>query len=128
MMFHGKIWIYVSLSTCCILLSGCGQGQSVAKPGVSASAPKTAEAGGEIGSVGERPKRREPVKLGDGSETKTAVLDEKAVTESIVTALQPLQILLGKWNGTSQRAGSDQPEWIWDFQSDRRRPALALKS
>jgi hypothetical protein len=44
-----------------------------------------------------------------------------------------LQTLLGAWRGSTQRdvgdfKGLDEPEWVWDLQSDRQRPALVMTS
>lgn len=46
-----------------------------------------------------------------------------------MSALQPLQILLGRWNGTRRnKPGVDQAEWAWDFQTDPAHPALAMQT
>jgi len=45
----------------------------------------------------------------------------------------PLQVLLGTWHGTTQREigqfkAIDEPNWVWDFQTDRNQPALVMTS
>ncbi len=52
---------------------------------------------------------------------------------SLLAAMQPLQVMLGQWKGTTQREvgdfkALDQPEWVWDFQSDEQQPALVMRS
>lgn len=76
----------------------------------------------------DRPKRHGPVKLAAGSDEGNSPADVAATQESIVEALKPLQILLGKWKGLSRKAVSDEPQWIWDFQTDPKRPALIFAS
>lgn len=51
----------------------------------------------------------------------------------LLAAMQPLQVMLGQWRGTTQRAvgdfnAVDAPEWVWDFQSDRAQPAMVMTS
>src|SRR5262249_37326979 len=67
-----------------------------------------------------------PVQLGNGnlSADKTKV---KVPLESVVAALQPLQVLFGLWNATSHKALVDRPGWAWHFQTDRNKPRLSSK-
>lgn len=56
-----------------------------------------------------------------------------ASRDAIITALQPVQTILGKWRGTTRREvgdfkGLDEPEWVWDLRTDRERPALVVSS
>ncbi|MDB5385861.1 MAG: hypothetical protein JWM11_1507 [Planctomycetaceae bacterium] len=58
---------------------------------------------------------------------------EKQQMESVVAAMQPLQVMLGKWRGVTNKEfkGSkavDESEWIWDFRTNRAQPALIVKS
>ncbi len=64
--------------------------------------------------------------MGDAATASSAKVE--ATPESIVEALKPLQVLLGQWNGLSRNNRTDEPEWVWDFQSDRRQPSLVLAS
>jgi hypothetical protein len=70
------------------------------------------------------------VQLGGGSASApTSAQEQDRRADSVVAALQPLQVLLGKWNGTSRnKAQFDQSEWIWDFQTDRAQPSLLIRS
>lgn len=112
-----------------VILGGCGQ--PTTSPAV---APPMSPA---IGTVSDtqasaqvqpaKPKRSGPVMLG-GEVTGQETADTKVSTESIVAALRPLQVLLGRWNATSRKAKTDQPEWVWDFQSNRDQPALVMTS
>lgn len=53
--------------------------------------------------------------------------------EALLSAMMPVQIMLGTWRGITQREigdfkGIDQPEWVWDFQTDRDQPAMVMES
>jgi hypothetical protein len=59
--------------------------------------------------------------------------DSEKQIQSIIAHLQPLQILLGQWRGTTRREfetfkAVDNHEWIWDLRTDPKRPALTLNS
>jgi hypothetical protein len=119
-------------------LLGCGQEQGAGQ----AAAPKsdrreTAKRAEHVLSETSGPNRKfQPVELGDGGNAPAAkpaemvkVAAEKQ-SQSIIAALQPFQVLLGQWRwiakknfGSSVQTGEDL-EWIWDFQTDRNRPAL----
>lgn len=50
-----------------------------------------------------------------------------------IERLQPLQVMLGTWKGTTQREfgdfkALDEPVWVWDFQTDADHPALVMTS
>jgi hypothetical protein len=72
--------------------------------------------------------KRRPVQLGGTIDAAPTAIEQEHRADSVVSAMQPLQVLLGKWNGTSRKAQLDQPEWIWDFQTDRSQPSLLMKS
>ena len=115
-----------------LLLAGCGQ-QPVPKPADSSPKPtdspqiKTEETD-SASEPAAKSRRSGPIRLGGSAEAATAADDDSASAESVLSALQPLQVLLGKWNGTSRKAVVDQPEWVWDFQTDPNQPALVLHS
>lgn len=53
--------------------------------------------------------------------------------QAAITALQPLQSLLGKWRGITRKEVSDfkgieAPEWVWDLRTDRENPSLVMSS
>jgi hypothetical protein len=67
-------------------------------------------------------------KAGGGS----AVSGEQQI-QSVIRQLQPLQVLLGQWRGTTRREfdsfkAVDSHEWVWDLRTDPSQPALTLKS
>ena len=76
----------------------------------------------------QRPKRSGPIRLGGTAGASSDPADPAASAESILAALQPVQVLLGQGNGTSRKAIADQPNWVWDFQTDPNQPALVLAS
>lgn len=118
-----------------VLCGGCGQSSpSPATP--QAAAPSAASPGESVTATDANvapPQRRHtsPVQLGGlsaSSESGGSTADEAERVDSVMAALRPLQILLGRWNGTSRKAVLDQPEWVWDLTTDPRQPALVLKS
>lgn len=53
--------------------------------------------------------------------------------QQLLAAMMPLQTMLGQWRGTTRRQfgdfkGVDEPNWVWDFQTDRNQPALVMES
>ncbi len=85
------------------------------------------------------PPRRGPVSLGtNDSNGSSAAADATAVSESLSTenimqALKPLQILMGSWEGKTRRmiggfSAVDEPKWVWDLLTDKKRPALVMTS
>lgn len=60
-------------------------------------------------------------------------VDSEKQIQSIIARLQPLQILLGQWRGTTRREyenfkAVDNHEWVWDLRTDPERPALTIDS
>ncbi|MDA1232049.1 MAG: hypothetical protein O2856_14845 [Planctomycetota bacterium] len=59
--------------------------------------------------------------------------DSEKQIQSVIANLQPLQILLGQWRGTTRRdyedfKAVDNHEWVWDLRSNPNQPALTIKS
>lgn len=59
--------------------------------------------------------------------------DTEKQIQAIITHLQPLQILLGQWRGTTRREyenfkAVDNHEWVWDLRTDAKNPALTINS
>jgi hypothetical protein len=59
--------------------------------------------------------------------------DDQQRQRALIEALQPLQVMLGTWKGTTQREfgdfkALDEPQWVWDFQTDRDQPTLVMIS
>jgi hypothetical protein len=109
--------------------SGCGESASTTRspPAANPTASTPDEdISGETTSERPKSKRAGPIQLG-GAETASSTKAE-AAPESIVAALKPLQVLLGQWNGLSRNNRTDEPEWVWDFQTDRQQPSLVLTS
>ena len=81
------------------------------------------------------------ISIGGGDTTSTvqtptktdSKADAKAQRESLLAAMNPLQVMLGAWKGTTQKVvgdfkALDKPNWVWDFQTDRSQPAMVMKS
>jgi ribosomal protein L24E len=133
-------WLLVLTFLC----AGCGRANSDSASGTTS---KTSNAAGgttpaispsETHKATSRAKPKfEAVTLGGDTAksqvpTTSAVLENEQM-ESVIAAMQPLQVMLGKWRGTTNKAikGShvvDEQEWIWDFKTDRKQPALVVKS
>ncbi|MCA9030642.1 MAG: hypothetical protein KDA66_07530 [Planctomycetaceae bacterium] len=65
---------------------------------------------------------------GAGTPTAGSVLRKQ-----VLAAMDPLQIMLGSWRGTTQKPvgdfkGLDEPEWVWDFKTNRDHPSMVMKS
>ncbi|MBA4031516.1 MAG: hypothetical protein C0478_11600 [Planctomyces sp.] len=73
-------------------------------------------------------KRFQPIQLGATSTTGASSAADEGKLDSVMDALKPLQVLLGRWKGNARKALLDQPEWVWDLTTDPRQPALVIKS
>lgn len=73
---------------------------------------------------------------GDGasaSGTNAASQNKEKQIQAIISRLQPLQILLGQWRGTTRREfenfkAVDNHDWVWDLRTDPESPALTISS
>lgn len=134
-----------ALLLCSLVLTGCqdaptepatsGQAQpvTVAEP-VAAESVATADPAAP-------PQMEIPtISLGEGSASNAGSVDEKPKQSSaaqkrrdLLAAMKPLQIMLGQWRGTTQKPVGDfkalsEPEWVWDFQTNRDQPSMVMKS
>jgi hypothetical protein len=119
--------------------AGCDQqtiapssaGSSSSSPTANGSPQAKATATTDVSSDNAKPKRKsyKPVELtGSGSASSESADDSGEKFASVRSALKPLQILIGSWNGTSRNAALDQPGWAWDLKTDPKQPALKIKS
>ncbi|MCA9089083.1 MAG: hypothetical protein KDA90_10685 [Planctomycetaceae bacterium] len=76
-----------------------------------------------------------PDTAGTGTSTarSASTTNGAAHRKEILEAMDPLQIMLGAWRGTTQKdfgdfKGLDQPNWVWDFKTDRNQPAMVMTS
>lgn len=70
---------------------------------------------------------------GDGRQGKGAAGSGEQQIQAVIRQLQPLQVLLGQWRGTTRREfesfkAVDSHEWVWDLRTDPAQPALTLNS
>lgn len=83
-------------------------------------------------SLGSSPAK--PVSPAAPGDTAMATKDDgKAKRDELLEAMMPLQVMLGQWRGTTQKEvgdfkALDEPQWVWDFQSDRSQPAMVMES
>ncbi len=105
---------------------------SAASPVAASSAPSD---GGPRTTSEDSPRRTyAPVRLGGSGDAGVGRKPGNANSmNSVLDAMQPLQVVLGKWRGVTQKPieGSvkvEEPEWVWDFRSQRDQPALVVNS
>ena len=137
-----------------LMSAGCGEdgtasgnaaATSEVAPSVSVQSPST-ETKNADGMVKAEPAEQtfelKPLSLSGlsgskGADGDDASASEKSDTEkqiqAIITHLQPLQILLGQWRGTTRREyenfkAVDNHEWVWDLRTDAKNPALTINS
>lgn len=138
---------------CSLMLVGCGEGRTVSQAeSVTASTPATqssttATTSGSsstkppqsASATEEAPMEFKPLNLNalggtsssSGSGSSTQSTEQKI--QSVIAKLQPLQILLGQWRGTTRREfenfkAVDAHEWVWDLRTKPDQPALVMKS
>lgn len=125
--------LIAALSLAAMLCAGCQSQSAPTSAPISESTtatagaePTSAEDGDDSATTGTKRKFK-PVKLGEAASSAAEETDP-ASAETVLSAMQPLQVLLGKWNGTPRKSTVDEPQWVWDFQSNRAQPALVFKS
>jgi len=69
----------------------------------------------------------------DGTPGKGSAGSGEQQIQAVIRQLQPLQVLLGQWRGTTRREfesfkAVDSHEWVWDLRTDPAQPALTLNS
>jgi hypothetical protein len=87
-------------------------------PTISLGGPSTPTAGTEAGSQA------------TSAATTANTLEQRRL---VVAALDGVQVILGSWKGTTNKAvgdfkALDAPNWVWDFRTVRGQPALVMKS
>ncbi len=140
-------WILACAVCSPLWLTGCG-GDPPAKTtsnqpsatavGDEAAETASAQASGDKPAPAKQKPKFEAVTLGSDSSSAETSGEGSAGTESeqmesVVQAMQPLQIMLGKWRGTTNQkfkgfSAVEELEWIWDFRTNRAQPALIVKS
>ena len=131
------------------LILGCGEKPAPStgeKPkGKSGRANATADQSDESkGAATANPKKKfQPVQLGGNAggagtaganaANKPKLSGEKR-SRAVISALQPLQVLLGDWRwitnkdfGSMKKSAEDM-KWVWDFQTDDAQPSLTATS
>jgi len=105
----------------------------------SAATPASQATGDEPAKPDEPKFEFKPLTLNGVTGTSTDTTDagskpdpEKQI-QTIIAKLQPLQVLLGQWRGTTRREyenfkAVDNHEWVWDLRSKPDQPALTIQS
>jgi len=65
--------------------------------------------------------------------TKPAQKSAAQKRRDLLAAMKPLQVMLGQWRGTTQKPVGDfkgltEPEWVWDFRTNRDEPSMVMTS
>jgi len=131
---------------------GCGQSSAVHSPesasGTTSATSSSATAAATSTTAAKTRETRAPssrmeipsISLGGGSPESSADgtgpgqgQTPEEHRRQLLSAMMPLQVLLGAWHGTTQREigqfkATDKPSWVWDFQTDRNQPALVMTS
>lgn len=126
----------------CVCVS-CGQGAAPAKAPVSTTST-TSQLDSASDSTGESasesttiPKRKfSAVALAGENESSNAAGGAGAKehqVDDVISALKPLQVLLGQWRGTTNKkfkgfSAVEELEWVWDFRTNKDQPALVMQS
>lgn len=126
------------------VLAGCGQEpappQNDSEPNAAKSpAPHTQETEPEPkpdtpGSVAQKPREFKPLSLGalggnnSGSSGSSKSQSEEETLDSVLEAMQPLQVFLGQWNTTTRTMGAGSAKWVWDFKTNKSQPALVMST
>ncbi len=139
------------LLTICTLAAGCSDSsdQPVAQTSAPAAAAATdsaatAAAGAATAAPGTVPqsqpaKEFRPLALSGLGTTQAKAgsagsqMTASQKIQSVIARLQPMQILLGKWRGTTRREydsfkAVDSHEWVWDLRTNPEQPALVMAS
>ena len=130
-----------------LMLAGCSGDAPSASPNTSASVESLTS---KAASSGDSSKSTASAKSDEKFEFKPLALnaiagsaadatstgsksDPEKQIQTIIAKLQPLQILLGQWRGTTRREyenfkAVDIHEWVWDLRSNPAQPALTIQS
>jgi hypothetical protein len=131
-----------------LLLAGCGKDSPAPKenrseqpaakasdtPTETAAAHSSAE-NASAASPASQPASKRSISLGalgggksssENGSSKSAAGDDRM--NSVLGAMQPLQVFLGQWNTTTRSMGAGSAKWVWDFQTDKSQPALVMST
>lgn len=121
-------------------ISACNSGTTTPSqaPANSSNSTSKAEEAGDQKAAAAAPdtpkssKRRTfapvEIKTGDMASGSTQTMSAAEQLDAIRGALKPFQVLLGRWNGLSQKQIIDHPEWAYDWVSDPKHPGLKIRS
>lgn len=133
------IWILVA--------GGCGSStapapadssQRSAAPGAGEALDRQAARASGGSEQAARKRHFQPVQLTgrpapSAGEDSTHQHGDARQVDNVLEAMQPLQVVLGTWRAITNKAvgdfkAVDEVQWVWDFRTDPRQPALAMTS
>ncbi|MEX1231863.1 MAG: hypothetical protein WEB58_16580 [Planctomycetaceae bacterium] len=136
--------VIIGFTTCS--LTGCGtattptsNNKTAARTNDAATNDPVADEPADTSMEKSATKKRtfRPVQLGDSHDHSHAHGSDDAAAhknmEDVMTALQPLQVVLGTWNGITKNKvddfnGMEAVDWVWDLKTDPHQPALVFNS
>ena len=131
-----KTFLFWGICSLSLLVMGCGDSST------SPTVEKQDDQQSNVDAVDSQsqqqaaspPKRKfAPVKLGSSKQSSAghshSHADASPQATTVLKAVQPLQVMLGTWQGKTFRSRVvDNAEWIWDFKSDKDQPALVMST
>lgn len=122
--------------TAILWLPGCGGGDEATETASDDPGTATTDAGSPKAGGTSKPKKHyAPVQLGSGSDSTgttggaTKANPKPHNINDVISALKPLQIVMGKWEGVFKNGGvGETHDWVWDLQTDKKYPALTVNS
>jgi hypothetical protein len=119
-------------------LPGCGGGDEATETASDDAGASTTTAAADSPKAGDSTKPKKhyaPVQLGSGPGTAgvngdaTNAKPKPHNINDVISALKPLQIVMGKWEGVFKNGGvGETHDWVWDLQTDKKYPALAVSA
>jgi hypothetical protein len=106
-----------------------------AQPSPEPSAPANTSSEQAASSTVPKPVTIKPLTLGalGGGKSNPEIASTNAgagkdTLNSVLDAMQPLQVFLGQWNTTTRSMGAGTAHWVWDFKTDKSQPALVMST
>lgn len=119
-----------------ISIAGCGSGDEKTKTGdakTESGADGGAKTSAKTSADGGGGQQFESFSFGGDNGSGNSGTSQEDPTQSVIQALKPLQIMLGTWRGTTRKKfdgfnAVDETNWVFDFRTDRKQPALVMTS
>lgn len=130
----GKLSVFAAFAAVLIAVAGCGDDSDSTDASTGGDDSASSQNMAQSPNAGGRSFK--PVNL-DGSTgangKSRANLTAEQKAQMILDRMQPLQVVLGTWRGTTRRkfgrfSSVEEVEWVWDFQTDETQPSLVMST